>query len=169
MANLKPRNLQNIRSKDEQLGDCLKDITDSINYHAQQTNASPVGVTPAPTMHAALNVTGGNGYFSASIVDNSPKFRGHENFLAVSTTKDGFSSSSHKIHLGAAKTWYGYLGPQNLHFASYSAYPTSAPGQAIYAFDVNGAAMGAPAIPANDEGLAGFGAQPYTTPTIPVR
>jgi len=168
MANLKPRNLQNIRSKDEQLGDCLKDITDSINYHTQQTNASATGSpTPAPTQHAALNVTGGNGYFSASIVDNSPSFRGKENFIAVSTTTD--FSKAHKIHLGAAKTWYGYLGPKTLHFASYSAYPTSSPGAAVYALNVSGSGMALPSLPGDSEGLEGFGKQPYTTPTIPIR
>lgn len=168
MANLKPRNLQNIRSKDEQLGDCLKDITDSINYHAQQTNASPTGSPiPAPTQHAALNVSGGAGYFSAQIVDNSPSFRGKENFIAVSSTKD--FSNAHKIHLGASKTWYGYLGTKTLHFASYSAYPTSGPGAAVYALGVDGTASAAPDVPGDSEALHGFGLQPFTTPTVPKR
>jgi hypothetical protein len=122
MANLKPRNLGQIRSQNQVLGDCLVDVVNAVNNHAQQTNAAPVGTVPVPTPHAALAVTGGNGYFSAQITDNSPSFRGKQNFLAVSTSTD--FSNAHKINLGASKTFYGYLGAQMLHFASYSSYPT---------------------------------------------
>lgn len=167
MADLAPRFLQKIRSQNQDLGDCLKDIVDAHNNIAQQGNTSPVGLTPAPTPHAALNVTGGNGYFAVQIVDNSPTFRGKEHFVAVSESQD--MSNAHKIHLGASKTWYGFLGAKKLHFASYPSYPTTGPATPIYAFNVDGTGMTAPALPGDGEALAGFGTQPYNRPTVPIR
>lgn len=166
MANLSPRNLNQIRAKDPVLGNCLTDIVAAHNSVAQQTNASPVGVTPEPVQHAALAVTGGAGYFHAQITDNAPSFRGKENFLEVS--EDTAFSAPHVIHLGASQSWYGNLGAKTLHFRSYSAYPTSGPGQALYALNVDGSGVTAPTIAGNGT-AAGWGTQPYTTDTVPIR
>lgn len=167
-ASLNPRNLQQIRGRDEVLGNCLKDIVDAHNNVAQQVNASPVGITPSPQSHAALSVVGGGGYFSATITDNSDSFRGKEHFLVASEDKS-FGSGGHMIHLGASKTWYGYLGPKVLHFASYPSYPTTGPAQPIYQYSVNGAAAAVPPLPTHQDALVGWGTQPYTTDTVPIR
>lgn len=167
MANLTPRNLNQIRAKDQMLGDCLTDIVKAHNNVAQQTNASPVGVTPEPTGHSALTVKGGAGYFAIQITDNSPSFRGKEHFVAVSETTD--FANAHKIHLGASKTWYGQLGAKTLHFASYPSLPTSGPAQPIYQYNVDGTGTTAPDLPGDSEGLDGWGTQPYTTDTVPIR
>lgn len=168
MADLSPRNLQQIRARDQVLGNCLKDIVDAHNNVAQQTNASPVGTTPGPDQHAKLTVTAGGGFFSAQIVDNSPSFRGKEHFLEVSEDSAFPAGSVHVIHLGASQSWYGNLGPKTLHFRSYSQYPTSAPGSPLYAYDVNGANGTAPAIAGNGS-VVGWGSEPYTTDMVPVR
>jgi hypothetical protein len=166
MANLQPRNLKQIASTDSLLGPCLTDIVDAHNNIAQQTNASPVGITPSPDKHADLKVSGGNGFFSVQITDNSPSFRGKENFLEVS--EDRAFTTPHVIHLGASQSWYGNLGAKTLHFRSYSQYPTSPPGSPIYEYGVNGASGSAPAIQGNGS-AAGWGTQPYTTDKVPTR
>lgn len=166
MADLTPRNLQQIRARDPQLGDCLADITQAHNNVAQQTNASPVGITPAPGQHAALNVVAGAGCFSAKITDNDPSFRGKEHFLEVS--EDQAFTAPHVIHLGASQSWYGYLGSKTLHFRSFAQYPTSAPGAPVYAYAVDGSKGNAPSVQGNGT-AAGWGTQPYSTPTVPIR
>jgi len=166
MANLSPRNLKQIVARDPILGPCLVDIVDGQNNQGQQTNAFSVGTTPAPTGHSALNVSGGNGYFSATITDKSPSFRGKENFLVA---QDPASGNTHMIHLGAATTWYGYLGPKTFHFSSYPAYPTTGPAPPIYQRNVSGAGPTAPDLPHNSDAFAGWGTEPYTTDTIPIR
>lgn len=166
MANLQPRNLQQIRARDPQLGDCITDVVNAHNNTAQQVNASPVGVTPEPTSHAGLSVTGGAGYFSATITDNSPSFRGKENFLVA---QDPTTGNTHMIHLGASTTWYGYLGAKTYHFASYPSYPTSGPASPIYQYNVSGMGTTAPALPHNGNAFDGWGAQPFTTATVPIR
>jgi membrane associated rhomboid family serine protease len=113
-----------------------------------------------------LKVSGGGGFFSAQITDNSPSFRGKENFLEVS--EDKAFTSPHVIHLGASQSWYGNLGAKTLHFRSYSQYPTSAPGAPIYAYSVNGANGSAPAVKGNGS-ASGWGTQPYTTDAVPIR
>jgi hypothetical protein len=148
------------------MGECIQDVVSAHNNVAQQTNASPVGITPAPTPHAGLSVTGGNGYFSASITDPDPSFRGKEHFLVAI---DPSSGNQHMIHLGAATTWYGYLGKRTLHFASYPQYPTSGPATPIYRKNINGAALVDPPLPASANALNGWGTQPYTTTTVPKR
>lgn len=168
MANLSPRNLKQITARDPILGPCLQDIVDAHNNVAQQTNASPVGTTPPPDKHSKLSVSGGGGYFSVQITDNTPSFRGKENFLEVSEDKNFSAGTVHVIHLGAAQSWYGNLGLKTLHFRSYSQYPTSPPGEPIYQYDVNGAGGSAPSIAGNGS-ASGWGDQPYTTDTIPIR
>jgi hypothetical protein len=166
MADLQPRNLKQITASDPILGPCLLDIVNAHNNTAQQVNASPVGATPGPTGHSALSVTGGAGYFAASITDNSPSYRGKEHFLVA---QDVITGNTHMIHLGAATTWYGYLGAKTYHFASYPSYPTSGPASPIYQRNVNGAGAIAPALPHNANSFDGWGKQPFTTDTVPIR
>jgi hypothetical protein len=166
MADLSPRNLSRIKAQDPVVGECLSDIVASHNNIAQQVNAAPVGTIAAPDSHTALKVTGGAGYFHAQITDGAPGFRGKEHFLEVSETKD--FAAPHVIHLGASQTWYGNLGAKNLHFRSYAAYATSAPSKPIYAMNISGAGDAAPSIMGNGS-AAGYGTNPFTTPTMPKR
>lgn len=168
MADLSPRYLRQIKAKYPDIGNCLQDVVDAHNNVAQQANASPVGVTPGPVSHSALKVTGGNGFFSAQITDNSPSFRGKENFLEVSEDAAFPENKVHVMHLGASQSWYGYLGPKKLHFRSYPAYPTSGPASPIYAKNVDGTSGTAPEIAGNGT-ASGWGTQPYTTDTVPIR
>jgi len=126
MANLQIPHIKAIRAGNAQPADyarAFQAIEDSVNNMGQQTNSQPVGVTPAPTAPSALAVTGGAGYFRAHITDNSPSFRGKENFLEVSEDENDWTTP-HKIHLGASTSWYGQLGEKNLHFRAYSGHDT---------------------------------------------
>jgi hypothetical protein len=169
MANLYPRNLGQISSNNPELGAALQDIVNAINNHAEQSNAAPVGENPVPVGHAKLEVSGGGGYFSVRIHDNSPSFRGKENFISVAQENDRGFASAHKIHLGASKTWFGYLGNKKLHFASYPSYPTTGPAPPVFAMDVDGNGTTVPDPPGEPEAMDGFGRARFNTPQTPSR
>lgn len=167
MANLSIRNLARIREKFPEIGEALSDVQAAHNNIAEQTNASPVGQTPAPLGPAKLTVTGGAGFFRAHIDDNSPAYRGKEYFLEAS--EDEAFSNPHKMHLGATTDHYVQLGPKVLHFRAYSAQSTSAASAAVYAKNVDGTGGTAPAVQGNTPGGDGYGANPYNTVLPPKR
>ena len=57
MPDLALKNLASIRQKYPEIAEALDQIVSSHNHVAQQTNASPVGETPAPPPHTALSGT----------------------------------------------------------------------------------------------------------------
>lgn len=173
MADSKYRNRSAIASKYPEVAEALDDLNSASNNIAQQTNAAPIGSSPAPAPHAGLTVTGGSGIFDAAIDDNSPKYRGHSNFLEYSN--DSSFSSAHVIHLGPSRNWRGSLGTGTYHFRSYSSYPTSAPSTPIYHPPVSGAGSVEPKVQAGrGSGTSksagyGFGHIPYNSTTPPKR
>lgn len=164
MADLTLKNASMIQKQYPELYQALSSIVDSHNRLAEQTNASPVGQTPSPESHAALNVTGGQGVFHAEITDNSPAYRGKEHFLEAS--EDG--ANWHVMHLGASTSWHGYLGAKVLNFRSYAAYATSGPGAPLYQMNVSGVGGKEPKVTGTGT-AAGYGTQPYTGDVKPKR
>lgn len=173
-ASLSPRNLAAIRSGNytpAQLHECLSDIIGSVNNIGPQANAAPVGSYPQPQPHSKLSVLGGNGIFDIAMTDESPQYRGNENFVDYSETAD--FSDFHTIHVGASNNHRVNLGKKALHFRSYPSYPTTGPATPIYhPTVVDGSAPDEPPMQANQgsgTGTQGWGAQPYNTDNPPIR
>jgi hypothetical protein len=167
MANASIPGLAAIRQVSPEIGRALEYLQTVQNNVAQQVNAAPVGIIPSPTPHAALDVQGGNGYFRVDITDSSAGYRGKEHFVEVS--EDLSFQNPHLIHLGASTSWYGPLGEKNLHFRTYSQYPTSAPSAPTYHNNVSGVGGTTPSISSNQVGGQGYGLLPYMTVTPPTR
>jgi hypothetical protein len=173
MANAATPNLSSILQKYPDIGRALQYHQDALNNIGQQSNASPVGAPPAPAPHVGLTVKGGGGIFDAAIDDNSPKYRGHSNFLEYSDNPS--FSNAHVIHLGPSRNWRGSLGPGTFHFRSYSSYPTSPASAPIYHPAVSGEGSAAPQMQAGKgSGTSqtpgyGFGNVPYNATKPPIR
>jgi hypothetical protein len=165
--------LDAIQKKDSDIGRALQYVQNAVNNIGQQTNAAPVGVTPAPQAHASLTVKGGAGIYDIAIADNSPKFIGHSNFVEYS--QDASFSNAHVISLGPSRNHRASLGAGPYHFRSYSAYPTSQPSQPVYHAAVSGAGTVEPPMQqgqgsgTSQTPGAGFGNVPFNAPTQPKR
>src|SRR6185503_12826727 len=125
MAKLAPRNLNAIASgkyTPQQLYECLKDIVASHNNIAQQVNAEPVGVTPAPLPHSSLSVVGGGGILDVAITKDTPAYRGEENFFDYSNDN---GVTWHTKSIGPAKNWRGSLGSGTFLVRSYASHSAS--------------------------------------------
>lgn len=167
MADLSLRNLSFIKQKDQHTGQALQDIQTAINNMAQQLNAQPVGVMPAPQPHSGLSVKGGAGVLDIAITDNTPQFRGKSNFADITNTLTG---ATHTVELGAGRNIRVPVGPGKFRVSSYGAYPTSGPSQAIHhdVVDTTGATV--PAMQAGQgsgTGGGGYGKQPFNTVNVP--
>jgi len=165
MPNLNSQRMSQIKQKYSEVYEALRDHEAAINHLGMQTNASPVGLTPAPGSHAAISVKGGAGLYDVAITDNADAYRGKEHFLEYS--QDPSFSSPHVIHLGASKNWRGSLGVGPYHFRSRSQYATSAPSDYIYHPPVDALAGSEPQMQAGQGG--GYGTEPFTGNKPPIR
>lgn len=175
MADLKPRNLEAIRSgtaTPAQMYECISDLVAAQNNVAQQTNSAPIGQNTPPPSHSALSVKGGAGIFDIAVTDNNPKYRGAENFFEYSM--DG--QEWHTRSMGPSRNWRGSLGQGPFQFRSYSAHPTTGASDHTYCDGmVSGAGSAEPAMQASQgSGTSnvpgnGFGAVPFTGDRRPVR
>lgn len=173
MANASIPRLSAILQQSPDIGRALQYVQDVANNLGQQTNSSPVGAPPSPPPHTSLTVKGGAGIFDAAITDNSPKYRGHSNFLEYSD--DSNFGNAHVIHLGPSRNWRGSLGTGTFYFRSYGAYPTSQPSPPIYHGAVSGGGSAEPQMQAGQgSGTShtaghGFGGVPYNADKPPIR
>lgn len=173
MADASVPRLSSILQQYPDIGRALQYMQDVSNNLGQQTNAAPVGSNPPPTAHTSLTVMGGAGIFDAKIVDNSPKYQGHSNFLEYSDNAS--FENAHVIHLGPSRNWRGNLGTGTYHFRSYASYPTTEPSAAVYHAPVSGGGSVEPALQAgqgsgtSQVSGAGFGKVPYNATKPPIR
>ena len=125
--------LQYIKGKiDPRLADALRNIVDAINEGFSKVGVDATQQFQTPPTVQAVNVTQGNGIFSARITDNGPILNSLHYFLEYSTDPT-FTNNVTVKHLGPSRTWDGNLGAQTLHFRAYSQYQGSAPSAHVYA------------------------------------
>lgn len=130
--------------RDPHLLRALDDLASQIQNTANQVNATPQGVTAAPSQISGFSVVASGGIFDVQIQDNSPASRGIEYFAEYAAAPSGPWTV---ISLGPARNWRGALGSQTLYWRAYSQYPTSEPSAPLY--------FGSQATPT---GVAGGGA-----------
>lgn len=124
------RNLEYIRSKDPRLFEAFQDIIAQQNNVSQQINGNVTGQPQAPPNINKLEVTAGNGHFSAAITDLSTVYRGIGYFLEHADNPQ--FTNPQIIHLGATRNWTGFLGNCTRYFRAYSAYASSPPSAPVY-------------------------------------
>jgi hypothetical protein len=169
MAKLSIPGLASIIQQYPDIGKALETLQNATNNVANQTNASPVGVTDPPTPHSAISVKGGAGIMDVAITDNSPQTRGKLHFFDYST--DGFKTF-HTKSIGPAKNWRGTLGNGTFQVRSYAQHDTSAPSDFIYHPPVSTSGGSEPAMqPGQGSGTGqhGFGRDAFNSVTQPKR
>jgi hypothetical protein len=170
MADASIPHLASIKLTNPDLGRALEYLQTAMNNVARQTNASPVGTTPAPQPHAANSVVGGAGILDVSVTDNSPQYQGLHHFFDYSN--DGWKTT-HTQSMGPSKNWRGNLGSDTFVVRTYSQYLTSAtPSRPLYHAAVDTSVALEPAMQAGQgsgTSLSGFGNVAFNTTKPPVR
>lgn len=172
MADASIPRLSSILQQSPDIGRALQYVQDVANNLGQQTNASPVGQTPAPPAPAALNVSGGAGIIHATINDPSPTYRGQTYHMEVMPAGGTWDVDSHPIHTGPARAYRGSMGPGTYHVRACSGYNTSNPSPWVYANNVDATGSTPPPFPkttGSGTGGGGYGNVPYTGATPPKR
>lgn len=169
-----PRNLDEIRAKDQKLFECLSDIISQHAVTSQQGNFNATGHPEPPPSIAGLRVTAANGHFSAAIDDPNPIYRGVQYFVEHSGSPN--FTDPHVIHLGATRNHTVFLGNVTRYWRAYSSYSSSAPGAPAYHGGAGtpqavtgGGSIGGPSFLASQgsgtgtpgEGLSGAGRVPF--------
>jgi hypothetical protein len=170
MADASVPELSSILQEFPSIGRALQYLQQAHNNVAQQVNASPIGITPAPLPHSAISVKGGAGILDIAITDTTPQFRGKSNFIEISDNAS--YSNPHVVEIGAGRNWRQNVGPGEFHVRSYAAHPTSGPSDPIYHPAVSTVGGTEPAMqPGQGSGTGGggYGSQPYTGVVVPKR
>lgn len=147
----------------------MQQVTNNLGV---QTNASPVGETPAPPSLAKLSVTGGAGIIHAVIHDPSPTFRGNSYHMEVMPAGGNWETDAHPIHTGPARSYRGSMGHGSYHVRACSGYNTSNPSPWVYAYNVNANGPMPPPFPKSTGSGTGGGAwgdRPYDGTEVPKR
>src|SRR6185369_6456682 len=136
MPNLALKNLAHLNTLDPSgiLYRMFKQLEDAHNNAAQQTNASPVGVTDPPPQISSVKhevLTAGTHKLTAE--DNNPVNRGIHYIFEISTTKDFVPGTITVLPPSASRTAIVTTGAGAIFSRAYSQYQTSAPSSPVYA------------------------------------
>ena len=158
LRKLHPENLQNLGPR---LYKALQSIQVQSRNIEQQGNFDANAHPAAPPPIDALNVSASNGIFHASIMHNSPIYRGVSYHLEYADNPQ--FTNPFPIHMGPNREWRGSLGNLNLHFRGAASYGISPPSEWTYHGSqssptlVAGGGVAGPSLPAQSQG-SGTGA-----------
>jgi hypothetical protein len=158
MADASIPRLNSILQRDPEVGRALEYIQNVANNLGQQTNAAPVGATPAPLAPAQLNVVGGAGIIHAVINDPNPGYRGNSYHMEVMPAGGNWETDAHPIHTGPARAYRGNIGEGMYHVRACSGYNTSNPSPWVYAHNINATGYTPPPFPKSTGSGTGGGA-----------
>ena len=178
------KNLEYFRSADPTdpkfgiyLHEALKSIARQAGNYELQGNLNPNGQPEAPPNIQGFAVTGQNGFFHASIVDQSENLKRGVNYV-IEHADNPYFINAQKINLGDTRAHTAFLGNSTRYFRAYSHYLSGQPSAPAYhggsqspapvsaggvvggpaLLPSQGAGTGAPA-----QGLAGAGPVPLRT------
>jgi hypothetical protein len=163
--------LASIIQKYPDIGRALQYLQDVSNNLGQQSNAAPVGETPAPAAPAQLSVVGGAGIIHAIISDPNPTYRGNSYTIEVIPSGGNWDTDALPIHLGPSRSYRGSLGSGSYSLRACSGYSTSNPSPWVYA-NVDASGGSPPAFPkstGSGTGGGGWGNTPFDGNNPPIR
>lgn len=172
MSKSKTPNLAAILQKYPDIGRAFQYHDEVHNNVAQQTNAAPIGQTPAPPAPAQLSVTGGAGIIHAVINDPSPTYRGNNYHMEILPAGGNWDTDAHPISTGPARAYRGSMGSGIYHVRACSGYNTSNPSAWVYANNIDATGATAPPFPkstGSGTGGGAWGTVPYNGPLPPKR
>jgi hypothetical protein len=158
MANASIPRLSSILQQYPDIGRALQYLEGTTNNIGQQTNASPVGATPAPPAPAQLSVVGGAGIIHAVINDPNPTYRGNSYHMEIMPVGGNWETDAHPIHTGPARAFRGSMGPGTYHVRACSGYNTSNPSPWVYAHNIDASGATPPPFPKSTGSGTGGGA-----------
>lgn len=177
------KNLDYIRQANEwtpdlgaKMAELLQNFAQGVNNLEQQTNGNTQGSPQPPGKINGFNVTSQNGHFSVEISDHNEIYRGVRYF--VEHADNPHFTNPVTEDLGTSRNRTFFMGNVTRYWRAYSAYPNSAPGEAVYhgsqtqptAVTGGGDNAGGPTITsqgsgtgAAGQGLQGPGSVPFRT------